>query len=159
MAALNTLTLCLVIAAFAASGALLNGVAGGGALAASPGDHANLHVSEMQGESFEERAAQLAAQMTLAEKISQLDTNSPGVPRLGVTPFNWWQGAACWCCGSKWTGQQNNKTATLCCEPAPQPTPLSIRPPSRVLARSPGLGHLPARRHAVPDAAGAGCDL
>ncbi len=41
--------------------------------------------------SFAERAADLVAQMTLAEKASQLPSNyAAPIPRLGVQPYAWW---------------------------------------------------------------------
>ncbi len=39
---------------------------------------------------FETRAVNLVEQMTLEEKISQLGDNAPGIERLGVLPYNWW---------------------------------------------------------------------
>ncbi len=43
--------------------------------------------------SFEERAADLVARMTLEEKVSQLQNDAPGIPRLGVPPYDWWNEA------------------------------------------------------------------
>ncbi|HVY79468.1 MAG TPA: glycoside hydrolase family 3 C-terminal domain-containing protein [Steroidobacteraceae bacterium] len=43
--------------------------------------------------SFEERAADLVARMTLEEKISQLQNNAPAIPRLGVPAYEWWNEA------------------------------------------------------------------
>ena len=43
--------------------------------------------------SFEERAADLVSRMTLAEKVSQLNTSAPAIPRLGIKANNWWQEA------------------------------------------------------------------
>lgn len=40
--------------------------------------------------SADERAADLLSRMTLEEKISQLNNNSPGVSRLGIPSYNWW---------------------------------------------------------------------
>ena len=37
-----------------------------------------------------ERAAALVAAMTREEKIAQLLNEAPAIPRLGVTPYNWW---------------------------------------------------------------------
>jgi beta-glucosidase len=37
-----------------------------------------------------DRAADLVAAMTRAEKIAQLLNESPEIPRLGVTAYNWW---------------------------------------------------------------------
>ncbi len=39
---------------------------------------------------FESRAADLVERMTLEEKISQLGDNAPGIERLGVPAYNWW---------------------------------------------------------------------
>ncbi len=39
---------------------------------------------------FEERAGALVSRMTLDEKISQMQSNAPGIPRLGVPAYNWW---------------------------------------------------------------------
>ncbi|MDR1532328.1 MAG: glycoside hydrolase family 3 C-terminal domain-containing protein [Clostridiales bacterium] len=43
-----------------------------------------------QNLSFEERAADLAARMTLEEKIAQVGNNTPSIPRLGVPAYNYW---------------------------------------------------------------------
>ena len=43
--------------------------------------------------SFEERAADLVARMTLEEKVSQLGNNAPAIPRLGVPAYEWWNEA------------------------------------------------------------------
>ncbi|HTV84472.1 MAG TPA: glycoside hydrolase family 3 C-terminal domain-containing protein [Dyella sp.] len=40
--------------------------------------------------SFEDRAADLVAHMTLAEKISQMQNTAPAIPRLGVPAYDWW---------------------------------------------------------------------
>lgn len=40
-----------------------------------------------------ERAWDLLGRMTLDEKLSQLCNNSPGIERLGVRPYNWWNEA------------------------------------------------------------------
>jgi beta-glucosidase len=37
-----------------------------------------------------QRAKALVAQMTLAEKASQLQHDSPAIPRLGIPAYNWW---------------------------------------------------------------------
>jgi beta-glucosidase len=39
---------------------------------------------------FESRAADLVERMTLEEKISQLGDAAPGIERLGIPPYNWW---------------------------------------------------------------------
>jgi hypothetical protein len=36
------------------------------------------------------RAADLVSRLTLAEKVSQLGDEAPGVPRLGVPLYKWW---------------------------------------------------------------------
>lgn len=40
--------------------------------------------------SFEKRAMDLVKKMTLEEKISQLGNNAPGIPRLNIKPYEWW---------------------------------------------------------------------
>jgi beta-glucosidase len=39
---------------------------------------------------LEQRVAALLAQMSPAEKIAQLEDNSPAIPRLGLPGYNWW---------------------------------------------------------------------
>ena len=39
---------------------------------------------------FNERAKQLVSQMTLAEKIAQMQFEAPAIERLGVPAYNWW---------------------------------------------------------------------
>jgi beta-glucosidase len=43
--------------------------------------------------SFEERAADLVSRMTLDEKISQVQNNAAGIPRLDIPPYEWWNEA------------------------------------------------------------------
>jgi beta-glucosidase len=43
--------------------------------------------------SFESRAADLVARMTIDEKISQLTNDAAAIPRLGVPAYNWWNEA------------------------------------------------------------------
>ena len=43
--------------------------------------------------SFEERAKELVAKMTFAEKISQMRYDAPAIERLGVPAYNWWNEA------------------------------------------------------------------
>src|SRR5262245_61762078 len=43
--------------------------------------------------SFEERAADLVARMTLEEKIAQLQNNAPAIPRLDLPAYEWWNEA------------------------------------------------------------------
>jgi beta-glucosidase len=40
--------------------------------------------------SFEKRAGELLARMTLEEKVSQLMSDSPAIERLGIPAHNWW---------------------------------------------------------------------
>src|SRR5262245_52371871 len=42
------------------------------------------------GRSFEERTADLISRMTLEEKIAHLGNATPGIPRLGVPAYDWW---------------------------------------------------------------------
>lgn len=39
---------------------------------------------------WKRRACDLVAQMTLEEKALEMQHNAPGVPRLGIPPYNWW---------------------------------------------------------------------
>jgi beta-glucosidase len=43
--------------------------------------------------SFEERAKSLVSLLTLSEKVDQMVHTSPGIPRLGIPPYNWWSEA------------------------------------------------------------------
>lgn len=43
--------------------------------------------------SLEKRTANLLNQLSTEEKISLLVYNSPGIPRLGIPPYNWWNEA------------------------------------------------------------------
>ena len=45
------------------------------------------------GHSFEDRAADLVARMTLEEKISQLQNDAAAIPRLNVPAYEWWNEA------------------------------------------------------------------
>jgi beta-glucosidase len=42
---------------------------------------------------FETRVADLVGRMTLEEKVSQMKDVAPGIPRLGVPEYNWWNEA------------------------------------------------------------------
>ncbi len=42
---------------------------------------------------FEQRARELVAQMTLAEKVSQMQDAAPAIERLGIPAYNWWSEA------------------------------------------------------------------
>ena len=39
---------------------------------------------------LEQKARDIISQMTLDEKISQLMNETPGIPRLGIEPYDWW---------------------------------------------------------------------
>ena len=43
--------------------------------------------------SFEQRARELTAGMTLEEKVSQMQDWAPAIPRLGIPEYNWWNEA------------------------------------------------------------------
>lgn len=42
------------------------------------------------GLTFEERVNDLINQLTLEEKIGQLNYDAPAIPRLGISAYNWW---------------------------------------------------------------------
>jgi beta-glucosidase len=44
-------------------------------------------------QSFEQRAAELVARMTLEEKVAQMQNSAPAIPRLGVPAYDWWNEA------------------------------------------------------------------
>ena len=39
---------------------------------------------------YKKRAKELVAQMTIAEKMSQMRYDAPAIPRLGIPAYNWW---------------------------------------------------------------------
>ena len=41
----------------------------------------------------ERRAADLVSRMTLEEKVLQMQSTAPAIPRLGVPAYNWWNEA------------------------------------------------------------------
>src|SRR3954447_15687498 len=41
----------------------------------------------------EDRAADLISQMTLEEKVGQMQNTAPAIPRLGIPAYNWWNEA------------------------------------------------------------------
>ena len=43
--------------------------------------------------SFEQRARELVAKMTLAEKVEQMKFNAPAIDRLNIPAYNWWNEA------------------------------------------------------------------
>ena len=46
-----------------------------------------------QSLTFEARAKDLVSQMTLEEKVAQMNDVAPAIPRLGVPEYNWWNEA------------------------------------------------------------------
>ncbi|HEY9225854.1 MAG TPA: glycoside hydrolase family 3 C-terminal domain-containing protein [Gemmatimonadaceae bacterium] len=46
-----------------------------------------------QSLSFDARVADLVGRMTLEEKVSQMKDVAPGIPRLGIPEYNWWNEA------------------------------------------------------------------
>ncbi|KAF2910540.1 hypothetical protein DAI22_11g107900 [Oryza sativa Japonica Group] len=86
--------LAAVVTAVAAL-AMLGGVAWGG----NPGFTCG-PASAQKGFAFcnaalpaEQRAADLVARLTTAEKVGQLGDQAPGVPRLGIPVYKWWSEA------------------------------------------------------------------
>ncbi|HLY59249.1 MAG TPA: glycoside hydrolase family 3 C-terminal domain-containing protein [Terriglobia bacterium] len=43
--------------------------------------------------SIEQRVEDLVARMTLQEKVLQMQHTAPGIPRLGILPYDWWNEA------------------------------------------------------------------
>ncbi len=50
-------------------------------------------ISQENQARYEARARELAAQMTVEEKASQLSYQAPAIPRLGIPAYNWWNEA------------------------------------------------------------------
>ncbi len=76
---------CLFIALFILS------TAGGARAQDAPGRKTNDKPAYLDTSlTFEARAADLVSQMTLDEKISQMQNGAPAIPRLGVDKYNWW---------------------------------------------------------------------
>ena len=40
--------------------------------------------------SFEKRAEDIVSRLTLEEKVLQMMEEAPGIPRLGIPAYNWW---------------------------------------------------------------------
>ena len=53
----------------------------------------NIPAYQDENLSFEERAKDLVAKMTLEEKVTQMVFTAPAVPRLGIPSYNWWNEA------------------------------------------------------------------
>ena len=62
---------------------------GSGAFAQAPSDARFLDPTL----SPERRAADLVSRMTLEEKVLQMQSTAPAIPRLGVPAYNWWNEA------------------------------------------------------------------
>jgi beta-glucosidase-like glycosyl hydrolase len=79
------------LAVLLASVPLVLGLAG--AATASPGFAAAATAQPIYLDthySFTERAADLVSRLTLAEKVAQLNTSAPAIPRLGIQEYNYW---------------------------------------------------------------------
>ena len=46
--------------------------------------------AQTPAKNFEQQARDIIAKMTLEEKISQMMNETPGIPRLGIEPYDWW---------------------------------------------------------------------
>jgi hypothetical protein len=60
-------------------------------------------------------AADLVSRLTVAEKVSQIGDEAPGVPRLGVPPYKWWSeglhGLSYWGHGLRFNGTVRGVTS------------------------------------------------
>jgi beta-glucosidase len=75
-------------------GSILSTDVAGGFVGATIGPYAREEaVYRDESRSFEARADDLVARMTLEEKIAQLGNNAPAIPRLGVPAYEWWNEA------------------------------------------------------------------
>lgn len=54
---------------------------------------AGAHAQESKEAAMHRKAAEVIAQMTLDEKISMMMNSTPGVERLGIKPYDWWNEA------------------------------------------------------------------
>jgi len=73
------------------------------------GIYAQEHPFQNHELSSEERAEDLISRLTLEEKASLLQDQSPAIPRLGIPTFNWWSEAL--------HGYANNDSVTVFPEP------------------------------------------
>ncbi len=84
--------LCVLAGALALAPAAGGARAKGGGAAGPTG--ASAPFTPTRWASFAERAANLVARMTLAEKASQMvSSQSPAIPRLGISAWGWWNEA------------------------------------------------------------------
>ena len=54
---------------------------------------AGAYAQESKEAAMHKKAAEVIAQMTLDEKISMMMNSTPGVERLGILPYDWWNEA------------------------------------------------------------------
>ena len=52
-----------------------------------------LNQNEKKLAAYRERARELVKQMTLEEKVAQMQNQSPAIERLGIKAYNWWNEA------------------------------------------------------------------
>ena len=52
-----------------------------------------LNQNEEKLAAYRERAKELVKQMTLEEKVAQMQNQSPAIERLGIKAYNWWNEA------------------------------------------------------------------
>jgi beta-glucosidase len=50
-------------------------------------------VCGLMGQTPEQRAAEMVARMSLAEKVLQMQNNAPAIPRLNIPAYDWWNEA------------------------------------------------------------------
>ena len=75
-------------------GSILSTEVAGGFVGATVGPYAREEPAYRdENRSFEARAADLVARMTLEEKIAQLGNNAPAIARLGMPRYEWWNEA------------------------------------------------------------------
>ncbi|MBQ4190193.1 MAG: glycoside hydrolase family 3 protein, partial [Bacteroidales bacterium] len=54
---------------------------------------AGAFAQESKEAAMQRKAGEVISQMTLDEKISMMMNSTPGVPRLGIKPYDWWSEA------------------------------------------------------------------
>ena len=54
---------------------------------------AGAFAQESKEAAMQRKAVEVISQMTLDEKISMMMNSTPGVPRLGIKPYDWWSEA------------------------------------------------------------------
>ena len=48
------------------------------------------NMAQTKEKQMQQKARRLINMMTLDEKISQMMNETPGIPRLGIKPYDWW---------------------------------------------------------------------